>query len=60
MILLRYYGLLILVFHGVGGGHLKVEAEEHENLLRYLKENDANVWVAPVIEVADYLRKKND
>lgn len=53
-------GLLILVFHGVGGGHLMVEAEEHENLLRYLNENEADVWVAPVIEVADYLKKEDD
>ena len=50
-------GLLILVFHGVGGGHLKVEAEEHEKLLRYLKENEADIWVTTVLEVADYLRK---
>lgn len=51
-------GLLILVFHGVGGGHLKVEAEEHEKLLKYLKENESDIWVAPVIAVADYLRKE--
>lgn len=50
-------GLLILVFHGVGGGHLKVEAEEHAKLLRYLKENEKDIWVTTVLEVADYLRE---
>lgn len=53
-------GLLILVFHGVGGGHLMVEAEEHEKLLRYLKEHETEIWVAPVIEVADYLAAERD
>ena len=53
-------GLLILVFHGVGGGHLMVEAEEHEKLLDYLKENEEDIWVAPVIELADYLAAGRD
>ncbi len=49
--------LIALIFHGVGGGHLAVEAAEHEKLLKYLKENEKNIWVAPVIDVVDYLKK---
>lgn len=49
-------GLLILVFHGVGGGHLKVESTEHEKLLKYLKEHEEEIWVAPVIDVVEYLK----
>ncbi|MDD2382363.1 MAG: polysaccharide deacetylase family protein [Mariniphaga sp.] len=52
--------LLILVFHGVGGGHLLVEAEEHKKLLDYLKEHEKDIWVAPVIELADYLIAESD
>jgi peptidoglycan/xylan/chitin deacetylase (PgdA/CDA1 family) len=52
-------GLLILVFHGVGGDYLTVGSDEHEKLLQYLKDNEADIWVAPVVEVADYLNSHN-
>jgi len=48
--------LLILIFHGVGGGYLLVDKAEHEKLLIYLKENEKDIWVAPVIDVVNYLK----
>jgi sialate O-acetylesterase len=49
--------LLVFLFHGVGGGHsLNVALAEHNKLVRYLKQNAADVWVAPFIEVAKYAK----
>ena len=47
--------LLILLFHGVGGGYLSVDYSEHEKLVKYLSENQEDIWVAPVIDVVGYL-----
>lgn len=52
--------LLILLFHGVGGEHgLNVSLEAHRQLLNYLKENEKQIWTAPLIEVAEYMKNKN-
>ncbi len=55
--------LLVMLFHGVGGGHsLNVSLDAHKKLLQYLKHNDNKIWVAPMLEVADYInswQKKN-
>jgi len=49
--------LLVFLFHGVGGGHsLNVDFEEHKKLLKYLKANQKNIWVAPMVEVARYVK----
>lgn len=49
--------LLIFVFHGVGGEHaLNVSQEAHSELLRFLKQHDNEVWVAPFIDVAAYMK----
>ncbi len=49
--------LLVFLFHGVGGGHsLNVALAEHNKLVRYLKQNAANIWVAPFMEVANYAK----
>ncbi len=48
--------LLIFLFHGVGGEHsLNVSLEAHTTLLRYLKEHQKELWVAPMVDVAEYL-----
>lgn len=47
-------GLLIIGFHGVGGDYLKVNGEAHAQLLAYLKQNTATIWVAPLMTVMDY------
>ena len=52
-------GLLVFLFHGVGGEHgLNVELEEHSKLLKFLQQNSQQVWVAPMLDVAEYIRKQ--
>jgi peptidoglycan/xylan/chitin deacetylase (PgdA/CDA1 family) len=48
--------LLVILFHGVGGGNgLNVSLPAHRQLLQYLKQNKKDIWVAPMIEVADFV-----
>lgn len=50
--------LLVILFHGVGGGNsLDVSLPEHRKFLEYLQENKKDIWVAPMIEVAEYVKK---
>jgi peptidoglycan/xylan/chitin deacetylase (PgdA/CDA1 family) len=49
--------LLVFLFHGVGGGHsLNVELKAHRALLRYLKAHEQDIWVAPLVEVAEKIK----
>ena len=49
--------LLVVLFHGVGGGNgLNVSLPAHRQFLQYLKQQEKEIWVAPMIEVADYIR----
>lgn len=49
--------VLVLLFHGVGGGHsLNVDLKAHRQLLRYLKAQEKNIWVAPMVEVAQHIK----
>jgi peptidoglycan/xylan/chitin deacetylase (PgdA/CDA1 family) len=51
--------LIVFLFHGVGGEHgLNVEAQEHLKLLEYLKTREDDVWVAPLVEVAKYIKQE--
>jgi len=50
--------LLVFLFHGVGGEHnLNVSLDDHRKLLYFLKENEKDIWVAPLIEVAEYAKE---
>lgn len=50
--------LLVILFHGVGGGNsLNVLLPEHRRFLEYLKQNQKDIWVAPMLEVAEYIKK---
>lgn len=49
--------LLVILFHGVGGGNsLNVDVKEHRDFLEYLKKNEKNIWIAPMLEVADHIK----
>ncbi len=49
--------LLVLLFHGVGGEHdLNVSLSAHRELLLFLKQNENDIWVAPLVEIAEYVR----
>ena len=50
---------VVFIFHGVGGEHsLNIELEEHRKLLDYLKKNEKDIWVAPMVDVAKFIRAK--
>ena len=49
--------LLVLLFHGVGGGNaLNVTGPVHREFLHYLKQQP-DCWVAPLIEVAGFVKQ---
>ncbi|MCW3091717.1 MAG: polysaccharide deacetylase [Ferruginibacter sp.] len=49
--------LLVILFHGVGGGNsLNVSVPEHRAFLSYLKQNEKDIWIAPMIEVAQHIK----
>ncbi|TMI85734.1 MAG: polysaccharide deacetylase [Bacteroidetes bacterium] len=50
--------LLVFLFHGVGGEHnLNVSLEAHSALLHFLKQNQKQIWVATMIDVAEHIKK---
>ncbi|HTL08007.1 MAG TPA: polysaccharide deacetylase family protein [Chitinophagaceae bacterium] len=50
--------LLVILFHGVGGGNaLNVLLPEHRKFLQYLKKREADIWVAPLLTVASYVKQ---
>jgi peptidoglycan-N-acetylglucosamine deacetylase len=53
--------LLVFLFHGVGGEHsLNVSLDAHSKLMRFLKQNEKDIWVAPLIDVAEYIKKDHN
>lgn len=53
---MQTHTLLVFLFHGVGGGHsLNVGLSEHSQLLHYLKQEENKIWIAPMVEVAEYI-----
>jgi peptidoglycan/xylan/chitin deacetylase (PgdA/CDA1 family) len=49
--------LLVFLFHGVGGGHsLNVSLAAHRQLVRYLRAHQKDIWVAPMVEVAEKIK----
>lgn len=56
-------GLLVFLFHGVGGEHpLNVSSEAHRSLLLYLKRNEKDIWIASMVDVVQHIaamRTKN-
>ncbi len=48
--------LLVILFHGVGGGNgLNVSIENHRKILRYIKQNEKDLYTAPMVEVAEHI-----
>ncbi len=47
--------MMIILFHGVGGGHNgNVELEEHTKFIEYLKANEKDYWVTTMIDAAQH------
>lgn len=54
---MRTHTLVVFLFHGVGGGHnINVGLHEHSELLHFIKDHDNQIWVAPMVDVAEYVR----
>jgi sialate O-acetylesterase len=54
---MRSNSLLVILFHGVGGGNsLDVSLPAHREFLKYLKKNEKDIWIAPMIEVAEHIK----
>jgi peptidoglycan/xylan/chitin deacetylase (PgdA/CDA1 family) len=54
----RKNSFVVFLFHGVGGEHpLNIDLEEHQKLLEYLKKRKKDIWVAPMVEIAKYIRE---
>jgi len=52
--------LLVFLFHGVGGEHsLNVSLSAHSRLLHFLKQNEKDIWVAPLIEISRHVKEYN-
>jgi peptidoglycan/xylan/chitin deacetylase (PgdA/CDA1 family) len=50
------HALLVFLFHGVGGGHsINEDAGAHSRLLHYLKDHESEIWIAPMVDVAEYV-----
>jgi len=47
-----------LTFHGVGGDHLSVSVEAHEQLLQYLDANREIYWVDTFLNIMKYVKSK--
>jgi peptidoglycan/xylan/chitin deacetylase (PgdA/CDA1 family) len=53
--------LLVILFHGVGGGNsLNVSLPAHREFLRFLKQNEKDIWIAPMVEVAEYIKNRGN
>jgi len=49
--------LLVILFHGVGGGNgLNVSTPAHREFLQFLKKNEKDIWIAPMLDVAEYIK----
>ncbi|WP_374164293.1 polysaccharide deacetylase family protein [Arcticibacter sp. MXS-1] len=50
--------VIVFLFHGVGGEHsLNVAFDEHQKLINYLKQHKDEIWVAPMVEVAEFVKQ---
>lgn len=52
---LEKHGLGIIVFHGVGGDYLTVDAAEHQKLVDFLAAHSDVIWVTTFSEALDYV-----
>jgi len=50
--------LLVILFHGVGGEHnINVSLQAHRELLQYLKKNENDLMIVPMVEVAEHINE---
>ncbi|PTB97068.1 hypothetical protein C9994_04610 [Marivirga lumbricoides] len=50
--------LLVVLFHGVGGGHpLNIDLDKHNAFLDYLKSNEEDFWVTTLLEASKHAKE---
>ena len=49
---------VIITFHGIGGEWSQIDIAEFEKILRRLAEIRKPLWVAPVVEIAEYVNSR--
>lgn len=49
--------LLVILFHGVGGGNgLNVSIDNHRKILSYIKQQEKDLMIGPMLTVAEHIR----
>jgi len=50
--------LIVFLFHGVGGGHnINVSVDAHSKFLHFLKQNEKDIWIAPLVDIAEFIKE---
>lgn len=58
---MQTHTLLVFLFHGVGGEHnINISLAAHSRLLHFLKQNEKDLWIAPMIDVAKFINTKQE
>ncbi len=53
--------LLVILYHGVGGGHPStIDLGKHNAFLDYLKTNEKDFWVTTLLEASKHAKKYSD
>ncbi len=50
--------MINFTFHGIGGDHLSVSNEAHEELLKYLADNKGTYWTDTFINIMKYVKEQ--
>lgn len=51
--------LLVVLFHGVGGGHdVNVDLKKHHDFVKYLKNNEDDYWVTTLLDASKHCIEK--
>ena len=54
---IRTNSLLVILFHGVGGGNsLDVSLENHRKILSYIKQQEKDLMIATMLETAEHIK----
>ncbi len=51
-------GMANIIFHGIGGDHLSVSAEAHQELVAYLSANRQTYWTDTYLNIMKYVRDR--
>ncbi len=51
--------MIVFLFHGVGGGApYSISTEDHSKFVHYLKEHESDMWITPMVNIAEFIKKK--